>query len=125
MPGILVKRAAVDFMIIENKKYTMVNAGMYFGNSGGALFLAETGELIGVPSRLTGLPMGFGSMDMVLFMGFAAHPSRLYEFARHEHMEFLIDPEKTWYDAVEDRKTSEKQSTIEMQVEAEKALHKK
>ena len=107
---------------IENKKYFMCNAGMYFGNSGGALFLSETGELIGVPSRLTGIQLGFG-MDMVVFMGFCAHTSRLYEFVRGQHMEFLIDPEKTWADAKKDREKAMKKSLIEMQVEAEKELN--
>ena len=109
---------------IENHMYFMYNAGSYFGNSGGALFLADTGELIGVPSRITTLPMGF-SMDMVTFMGFGAHTSRLYAFIRHEHMNFLIDSTKTWKNAVEDREKAEKRSVLQMQIEATRELEKK
>ena len=111
---------------IENKQYFMYNAGSYFGNSGGSLFwmgeecLPEyQGYLIGVPSRLTGHQLGFG-MDMVTFMGFSAHTSRLYEFFRDQHMNFITDPEKTWADALEDRKAAEKKSTVDIQIEAEK-----
>lgn len=110
--------------IIENKRYFMCNAGMYFGNSGGALFLTDTGELIGVPSRLSGIQLGFG-MDMIVFMGFCAHTSRLYEFIRHEHVDFLVDPDKTWYDAIDERKQAEKRSVLQMQVEAAKEMEKK
>lgn len=108
---------------IENKQYFMYNAGSYFGNSGGALFLRGTGDLIGVPSRLTGLTLGF-SMDMVTFMGFSAHTSRLYEFVRDQHMDFIIDPDKTWEDAKKDREKAMKKSLVDMQVEAEKELNK-
>lgn len=109
---------------IENKKYFMYNAGSYFGNSGGALFLQDTGELVGVPSRLTGQQLGFG-VDMVLFMGFAAHTSRLYEFFKEQHLDFLFNPEKTYADALKDREEAEKKSLVELQVEAQKDLQKK
>ena len=102
----------------------MVNAGSYFGNSGGALFLRDTGELIGVPSRLTGLQLGFG-MDMITFMGFSAHTSRLYEFFKEQHLNFLFDPNRTYKDALKDREEAEKKSLIELQVEAQKDLQKK
>jgi len=112
---------------IENKQYFMYNAGSYFGNSGGALFWGDEnvlpeyfGHLIGVPSRLTGIQLGFG-FDMVTFMGFAAHTSRLYEFLSDQHMDFIVDKDKTWYDAVDERKQSEKKSTLELALEAEKS----
>jgi len=95
--------------IIEQKKYIMVNAGMYFGNSGGAVFLADSGELIGVPSRLTGIQLGFG-MDMVLFMGFAAHPERFYEFFDEQEVQFIYDSSQTYNEALKKRKKKEKDS---------------
>lgn len=102
--------------IIDQRRYWMYNAGSYFGNSGGALFLADTGELIGVPSRLTGIQIGFG-MDMVTFMGFAAHSERLYQFFREQHLDFIFDPGKTYYDALDDREKSKKKATLELQAE--------
>jgi S1-C subfamily serine protease len=90
--------------IIDQRKYYMINAGMYFGNSGGALFLKNTGEFIGVPSRLTGIRLGFG-MDMVTHMGFAAAADRIYEFFDEQELQFIYDPEDSYAAALERRET--------------------
>jgi len=102
--------------IIERKKYFMANAGSYFGNSGGALFLMDTAELIGVPSRLTGLQLGFG-VDMVLFMGFSAHIERIYEFIKEQEILFLIDPEDTFEKAMKRRENKEKEALMALKAE--------
>jgi S1-C subfamily serine protease len=102
--------------IIDQKKYFMYNAGSYFGNSGGALFLKKEGYLIGVPSRLTGVKMGFG-MDMVTFMGFAAHSERLYEFFDEQEFHFLYDKNDTYYEALERRKDKEKEAIMALKAE--------
>ena len=102
--------------IIEQKKYVMVNAGSYFGNSGGALFLAETGELIGVPSRLTGIQLGFG-IDMITFMGFSAHPERIYEFLDEQELMFLYDKKDTFEEAMERRAKKQKDALLELKAE--------
>ena len=102
--------------LIDQKEYVMYNAGSYFGSSGGALFLRETGWLIGVPSRLTGIQLGFG-IDMVTHMGFAAHPKRLYEFFREQELHFIFDPEDDYYSAMERRKNKEKESLMGLKAE--------
>lgn len=101
--------------IIDQKKYFMVNAGSYFGNSGGALFLAETGEMIGVPSRLTGIQLGFG-IDMITFMGFSCHTERLYEFFEEQECQFIFDSSDTYYNAVERRKKKQDKVTMSLRV---------
>ena len=115
---------------IDQKRYFMYNAGSYFGNSGGALFLADEvnmpelyGYLIGVPSRLTGIQLGFG-VDMVVNMGFGAHSLRIFEFAKEQHLDFLFDEEKTYYDALDDRKKKEEKNLVQMQAEAHEELQK-
>jgi len=75
---------------IENKKYCMTNANIIFGNSGGSVFLRDTGEFIGVPSRVTTLQLGFG-MDVVTWMGFFAAPDRVYGFIEDQMFHFLYD----------------------------------
>jgi len=102
--------------IIERKKYMMVNAGMYFGNSGGALFLKDSGWFIGVPSRLTGIQLGFG-FDMITFMGFSAHPERLYEFLKEQELQFIYDPNDDYYGALERRKRREKEALMALKAE--------
>jgi S1-C subfamily serine protease len=92
--------------IIENKRYIMANAGMIFGNSGGALFLKDTGELIGVPSRVSATQVGFGQ-NIVSWMGFSAHGERIYEFFDEQELKFLYDPNDTYKAAVQRRKDRE------------------
>ena len=81
--------------IIDMKEYLMTNANSIFGNSGGALYLKETGELLGVPSRVTVNQLGFG-LDVQTWMGFTSHPKRLYEFFREQEMNFLFDKTDTY-----------------------------
>jgi S1-C subfamily serine protease len=98
---------------IENKRYIMYNAGSYFGNSGGALFDRKSGFLIGVPSRLTGIQLGFG-IDMVTFMGFAAHSDRVYEFLEDQELCFIWDASDDYHTAMERRETRKKESLLEL-----------
>jgi S1-C subfamily serine protease len=107
--------------IIEQRKYLMTNASSIFGNSGGALFLRETGELIGVPSRITGIQLGFGT-DIVTWMGFSAHPERLYEFIKEQHLDFLINGGGDYYEALDRREKEEKKASIELKAEMMKDL---
>lgn len=109
---------------IENKKYFMINGASIFGNSGGALFLADEsnmpehyGSLIGVPSRISSVQLGFG-VDIITWMGFSAHTDRIYEFFEEQHLDFLFDSEKTYYDAIEAREEAEKKSMLELQAQA-------
>jgi len=94
----------------------MVNAGSYFGNSGGALFRRETGELMGVPSRLSGIRLGFG-VDMITFMGFAAHPERIYEFLEEQECQFIHNKEDSYYDAMERREQRQKQAMLDLKAQ--------
>jgi len=104
--------------LIEQRLYCMYNAGSYFGNSGGALLLKETGQLIGVPSRLTGIQLGFG-IDMVTHMGFAAHPARIYEFLEEQELHFLWNSD-TFYDALEKRERRKKDALLALKAEMAK-----
>lgn len=103
--------------IIEQKKYIMTNAASIFGNSGGALFSYDTGELIGVPSRISGIQLGFGH-DIITWMGFSAHPERLYEFLEEQELHFLVGKEDdNYHTAMERRKKKAKRSLVERYVE--------
>ena len=102
--------------LIDQRLYTMYSAASYFGNSGGALFLADKAWLMGVPSRLTGIQLGFG-VDMVTHMGFAAHPARMYEFFEEQELRFFFDPEDTFEKAMERRKSKKKDALLELKAE--------
>lgn len=105
--------------LIEQKLYVMYNAASYFGNSGGALFLRDKEYLIGVPSRLTGVQLGFG-MDMVTHMGFAAHPDRIYEFFDEQELKFFYDSEDTFEKAMERRDKKKRDALLELKAELAK-----
>ena len=81
--------------IIDMKEYLMTNANSIFGNSGGALYLKDSGELLGVPSRVTVNQLGFG-LDVQTWMGFTSHPKRFYEFLREQEMQFIFDKNDTF-----------------------------
>jgi len=102
--------------IIDQRKYLMTNASSVFGNSGGALYLAESGWLIGVPSRITGISLGFSS-DIITWMGFSAHPERLYEFLEEQELKFIYDPSDNYYDAMKRREKKEKRARLTMKAE--------
>lgn len=102
--------------IIDKKKYIISSAGVYFGNSGGALYLAGTGELIGVPSRVAAVQLGFG-VDIITWLAFSAHPERLYEFLDEQEMKFIYDRADTFSRALERRGQKEKDAILALKAE--------
>ena len=109
---------------IEQKRYWMVNAPSIFGNSGGALYLGRKGvpedmqgKMIGVPSRITAIMLGFG-VDVMTWMGFSAHTSRIYEFMEEQQLNFLFDDTKSYQNCLDSREDKAKESLLEMKAEA-------
>lgn len=76
---------------IDNEEYWMTTANTIFGNSGGAVFLADTLEFIGSTARVTGLQLGFG-VDIVTWMGFFIPIESIYKFLDDNFMQFIYDP---------------------------------
>lgn len=101
---------------IDNKLYWMSNANSIFGNSGGAIFLADTGEFIGVPSRITAVQLGFG-VDIITWMGFFGPIVRVYEFIEEQELQFLYDPNITSAECFACRKEKEEQLKKSMKEE--------
>lgn len=99
--------------VIENKKFFMTSQNSIFGNSGGAVFLAETGEQIGVTARVTTIQLGFG-VDVLTWMGFSIAPDRIYEFIDQQELKFLYDPKDTYEAALERRSKKEHKAKLEM-----------
>jgi hypothetical protein len=88
--------------MIEQKSYLMANAPSIFGNSGGGLFHGDTGDLLGLTSRVTITQLGFG-LDVQTWMNFSTHPDRLYEFFEHQELQFLYDKKDDYHAAMERR----------------------
>ena len=97
--------------MIENKLYWMTNCSSIFGNSGGAIFLAETGEQVGITARISSIQLGFG-VDIITWMGFSVAPQRFYEFFDEQELKFLYDPSDTYAKAIERRKKKAKEALL-------------
>jgi hypothetical protein len=97
--------------MIDNKLYWMQNGSSIFGNSGGATFLAETGEQVGITARVSALQLGFG-VDIITWMGFSIAPQRIYEFIDEQELKFLYDPLDTYKKAMARRKKKEKEAKL-------------
>lgn len=98
---------------IENKDYVLVSAASIFGNSGGATFLQETGEFIGVPARITGATIGW-STDIITHLGFAVPVWRIYQFLEDQIFQFIYDPEYTPTRCAELRKEKRETEAVKM-----------
>lgn len=95
--------------VIENKLYWMTNCSSIFGNSGGAIFLAETGEQVGITARISAVQLGFG-VDVITWMGFSVAPQRFYEFFDEQELKFLYDSTDTYTKAMKRREKKAKKA---------------
>ena len=79
---------------IENKEYILSTAPSIFGNSGGASFLEETGEYLGIPSRITVASIGF-SANVITHLGFFIPFYRICKFLEDQIFQFVYDDKFT------------------------------
>ena len=79
---------------IDNYDYWLSTAPTIFGNSGGAVFLADTGEYIGIPSRLSVVPLGLGG-SAITHMSYFIPITGIYDFIDDNMLQFLYDSEFT------------------------------
>jgi len=87
-----------DFQI-DSLPFDMSSSQIIYGNSGGAMFLAETGELIGIPSLVVAIGWGSPISHMGLFIPI----KRICEWFEEEHYSFLYDVSETEKDCLEAR----------------------
>ena len=103
---------------IDNKQYLMSNCSSIFGNSGGALFLAETGEQIGITARISAIQLGFG-VDIITWMGFSIAPYEIYKFIDEQELKFLYDSSDTFEAAMKRREKKQKETLVTRKMEEE------
>lgn len=87
---------------IDNMEFILISSPSIFGNSGGATFLADTGEFIGIPSRIAVVPIGW-SADPITHMNFSIPVWRIYEFLKEQIFHFIFDDSVTSKDCKEER----------------------
>ena len=76
---------------IDYYPYWQTSAPSIFGNSGGAVFLARTLEMIGIPSRIS-VRGGMFSNDAITHIGYFCPPQEITKFLRDEGFDFVFDP---------------------------------
>lgn len=88
---------------IENLAYWMTSSSIIFGNSGGGMYLAETGEFIGIPSRLDVTSIGF-SANAMPFLNYIIPVSRVYALLNEWEYQFIYDPAHSYEECAKRRK---------------------
>lgn len=101
--------------IIENREYWQGSANTSFGNSGGAVFTADTLRLIGIPSRIT-----VSWFEVANWMGYFIPPQRIYEFLERQELHFIYDPEDDYYSAMRRREQKQRQALAELAAELQR-----
>ena len=88
---------------IDLKEYWLNTAPSIYGNSGGAMFLADEDEfsLVGVPARIT---VGMFGLDAITHLSFAIPMSRVYKFLEEQRFRFIYDKSFTEAGEAEERR---------------------
>jgi len=79
---------------IENREYWLSTANIIFGNSGGAEFLMDGYQFIGITARVSGVQLGF-SVDIITWMGFFVPIDSIYNFLDEQIFQFVYDENYT------------------------------
>ena len=79
---------------IENKEYLLVTAPQIFGNSGGASFLKNTGEFVGVPAASGVIFIGY-SPTPITHMSYIIPVWRICKFLKDQYYHFIYDNKLT------------------------------
>ena len=103
--------------IIDNYSYWLSTAPTIYGNSGGSLYLADTYEFIGIPSRIA-VNMGGFSADAITHLSYFIPITSIYNFLRDQVFTFLYDGEQTSVDCAATRKSKRERDEKTMAVDS-------
>ena len=79
---------------IDYHSYWQTSAPSIFGNSGGAVFLGRTLQLMGVPSRIS-VSGNMFARDAITHIGYFCPPTEIHRFLTTQGFNFLVDPTHT------------------------------
>ena len=103
--------------VIDNHPYIISSAPTIYGNSGGSLYLEETGEFIGVPSRITVAGGMFGGTDAITHMSYAIPVWSVYKFLEDQIFDFIFKPDKSSKECMIERKAKRERDERQMAVD--------
>lgn len=98
---------------IDNYEFWLSTAPTIFGNSGGAIFLQETNEFIGIPSRIAVILIGFGA-DAITHMSYFIPITRIYKFIEEQVFNFIFDDRYTSSQCEELRKKKREEEELRL-----------
>ncbi len=98
---------------IANREFWLNTAPIIFGNSGGSLFLADTLELIGVPTRMV---VKRDTGDAITHLAFNIPINRIYDFFEAQRFRFIYDTSFTEEGEAAERDRMRKESQLEIAV---------
>jgi len=90
----------VNFLV-DSLYYDMSTSQIIYGNSGGAMFLAHTGEFIGIPCMVATTQISWTARVPITHMGLFIPVKRIYEWLAGEHYDFIYDKTKTEKECLE------------------------
>jgi S1-C subfamily serine protease len=102
---------------IENKEFWLSTAPTIFGNSGGAVYLADTHEFVGVPARIAVVASLMGG-DAITHLSYFIPISRVYRFLDEQMFRFIYDPSFTEEGEAQAREAKRTEEERKMAVQA-------
>lgn len=105
---------------IDEKRFILSSAPIIFGNSGGSVYLQDTHEFFGVPSRIAVSQVGF-SADPITFLGYFIPLERVYDWLENVYYHFIFDNSVTYEQCERARKRAkdEQQRLVDVQIAQE------
>ena len=97
---------------IDNKEFWLSTAASIYGNSGGAVYIEDTSEFIGVPARIavTGILGG----DAITHLSYLIPITRVYKFLEDQMFRFIYDPSFTEAGEAKEREKKQKEEERRM-----------
>ena len=81
---------------IDGQNYFMMTAPIFFGNSGGAVFVKGTNIFAGVPARVQIHRSGYGNVQVVAHLAYFIPITTIYKWLDRTCHRFVFDPKTTW-----------------------------
>ena len=102
--------------VIENYPYWLSTAPTIFGNSGGAVFLSDTMEYVGIPSRIGVTITGF-SVNAITHLSYFIPIVSIYTFLEEQIFNFIYDSKITSEECARQRKAKRERDEKMMAVD--------
>ena len=95
----------------EGREFWLQTAPTIFGNSGGAVFLADTEEMIGVPALIA-----VNQGDAITQMSYMIPITRVYKFLEEQRFRFIYDEDFTEQGEADERERMRKQDETKLAI---------